>query len=140
MIETYRADPGTAAPGSTSCTRPTFPSRDGAGRYADRRARSPRRQARARDAIRRAPPDAAGQSSLCSCVFQPWRLLALAILRLAHDPRRDLTRLDRHRLIDDASLLGVVAHLDMTREGKILAKRMTDETVVRQQPPQIGMS
>src|SRR5262249_31776091 len=35
------------------------------------------------------------------------------------------------RLVDDALLLVVVAHLDETGEGKILAQRMTLEPVVR---------
>ena len=66
-----RAGPCTAATGCTSCTRPASRSRDAAGRCADRRARSLRRRARARGAARRAPPDAAGQSSSCSCESRP---------------------------------------------------------------------
>ena len=56
-----------------------------------------------------------------------------------NDPRHDFARLDRHRLIDDAALLRVVAHLDVTRQRKILAERMADEAVVGQQAPQIRM-
>src|SRR6266581_2368243 len=42
----------------------------------------------------------------------------VAVLVLADDARRDLARLDRHRLVDDALLLRVVAHLDVARERK----------------------
>src|SRR5262249_3949940 len=41
------------------------------------------------------------------------------------------------RLVDDALLLVVVAHLDETGEGKILAQRMTLESVVREQPTHV---
>src|SRR5262249_25971760 len=41
------------------------------------------------------------------------------------------------RLVDDALLLVVVAHLDETGEGKILAQRKTLEPVVREQPTHV---
>src|SRR5438093_917456 len=47
--------------------------------------------------------------------------LETAVVFFADDARRDLARLDRHRLVDDALLLGVVAHLDMTRGREVLA-------------------
>ena len=56
---------------------------------------------------------------------------------LADDARRDLARLDRHRLVDDAALLRVVAHLDVTGDRKVLAERVADEAVVGQEAAQV---
>src|SRR5436190_15226849 len=45
-----------------------------------------------------------------------------------------------HRLVDDPLLLVVVADLHEAGEWKVLAQRMAFETVIGQQPPQIGMA
>ena len=44
-----------------------------------------------------------------------------------------------HRLVDDALLLLVVAHLDIAGEREILAQRMPLEAVIGQDAAQIGM-
>ena len=58
-----RAGRNTASPAGRSCTRSASRCRGGAGRYADRRARPPRRPSPARGAARRAPPGAAARNS-----------------------------------------------------------------------------
>src|SRR5262249_50846959 len=45
-----------------------------------------------------------------------------------------------HRLIDDALLLLVVAHLDIAGERKILPQRMSLETLIGEETTQIGMT
>jgi hypothetical protein len=48
--------------------------------------------------------------------------------------------LDTHRLVDDACLFWVVAHLNMTNQREVLAEGMTDETVVGQDAAQIRVT
>src|SRR5882724_5531126 len=62
------------------------------------------------------------------------------VVVFTNDARRDLARLDRDRLIDDALLLCVITHLDVAGGRKVLAERMTDETVVGQDASQIEMA
>ena len=52
-------------------------------------------------------------------------------------PGRDLARLDADRLVDHPLLLGVVAHLDMARHREVLAQRVADEAVVREDATQV---
>ena len=59
---------------------------------------------------------------------------------VANDLRHERARLDADGLVDDAALRGVVAHLDVADQRKILAERMADEAVVRQQAAQIRMA
>src|SRR5262245_12489034 len=63
----------------------------------------------------------------------------ITVLLLTNDPRRDLARLDRHGLINHALLIGVVPHFDVSRERKVLAERMADESVVGENAAQIRM-
>src|SRR5579863_1070939 len=65
------------------------------------------------------------------------RLIAVI---LADHPRHQRARLDRHRLVDYAALLGVVADLDITDQREVLAKRMADEAVIGQQPAQVRVA
>src|SRR3990172_4512043 len=67
-------------------------------------------------------------------------LAQITVLVFADDARRDFTRLDRHRLVDYSLLLRVVAHLDLAGNRKILAERMTDETVVGEYPAQVRVA
>src|SRR5881394_122323 len=46
--------------------------------------------------------------------------VGLAVHVFADHARHDLARLDAHRLVDDALLLGVVAHLHVARDRKVL--------------------
>ena len=62
-----RAGRNTGSPADRSCTRSASRCRDAAGRYADRRARRPRRPSPGPGAARHAPPDAAARNSSCSC-------------------------------------------------------------------------
>src|SRR5258706_15921359 len=64
----------------------------------------------------------------------------VAVLVLADDARDDLARLDGDRLVDDALLLRVVAHLDVARDREVLAERVADEAVVGQDAAQVGMA
>src|SRR4029077_13889132 len=61
------------------------------------------------------------------------------VMRFAHDPRRDFARIDGDGLVDDAALLGVVAHLDMARQREVLAERMADEAVIGEDAAQVRM-
>src|SRR5688572_31771888 len=86
-----------------------------------------------------------------SCWTQ-WRsLLHLRALRgfagsglvarvIADHARHADTRLDRHGLVDHALLVGVVAHFDVADQREVLAERMTDETVVGEDPAQVRMA
>src|SRR5262245_44451437 len=65
------------------------------------------------------------------------RLVAVV---LADHLRHQRARLDAHRLIDDAALVGVVTHLDVADERKVLAERMPDEAVIREDAAQIRVS
>src|SRR6185436_14677580 len=49
-------------------------------------------------------------------------------------------RLDAHGLVHHALLVGVVAHLDVADQRKVLAERMTDETVVGEDAAQVRVS
>src|SRR5690606_28322288 len=64
----------------------------------------------------------------------------LITIVVANDLRDERARLDRDGLVNDAAFDRVVAHLDVADERKILAERMADEAVVREQPTQIGMT
>ena len=59
---------------------------------------------------------------------------------VADDARHQRPRLDRHRLVDHAPLLRVVAHFDVADQREVLAERVPDETVVGQDAPQIRMA
>ena len=57
-----------------------------------------------------------------------------------NNSRSNLTRFDRHRLINDSLLFGVITHLDVAVNREVLAERMTNETIIRKYPAQIGMT
>src|SRR5690606_29294338 len=59
---------------------------------------------------------------------------------LADHLRHERARLDADRLVDDAFLLRVVPHLHVADHREILAERMTDETVVRQDTAEVRMA
>src|SRR5690606_12562572 len=59
---------------------------------------------------------------------------------VANHLRHDGARLDAHRLVHDAPLLRVVAHLDVAAHWEILTERMSDETVIGQDAAKIGMT
>ena len=63
-----------------------------------------------------------------------------AVVVFADDTRRDLARLDRDRLVDDALLVGVVTHFDVARNGKVLAERVPYEAVVGQDAAQVRVT
>ena len=63
-----------------------------------------------------------------------------AVVVFADHARHDLARLDRHRLVDDALLLRVVAHLDRARDREVLAERMADEAVVGEDAAQVDVA
>src|SRR3954464_14523158 len=52
--------------------------------------------------------------------------------------RHQRARLDAHRLVDHALFVGVVTHLDVADQRKVLAERMADEAVVREDAAQVG--
>src|SRR5689334_14368315 len=66
--------------------------------------------------------------------------LGICVVLFANDARRDLSRFDRDGLVDDPLLVRVVAHLDIARDREVLAERVTDEAVVREQTAQIRMT
>src|ERR1700761_5573446 len=53
--------------------------------------------------------------------------LRIVAVVVADDLGHQGTRLDGHRLVDDAPLLRVIADLDVAGKRKILEKRMTEE-------------
>ena len=63
-----------------------------------------------------------------------------AVVLFADDPRRDLARLDGHRLVDHALALGVVAHFHVAGHREVLAERMADETVVGEDAAQVRVA
>src|SRR5262245_22156832 len=69
------------------------------------------------------------------------RILELRLVAIvaADDLRHERAGHDAHGLVDHPALHGVVAHLDVTDQREVLSERMTDETVVGQDPPQIRM-
>src|SRR5690349_9338026 len=54
--------------------------------------------------------------------------------------RRDLARFYGDRLIDDPLLVGIVAHLHIATERKILAEWVTDKSVIREDTAQVGVT
>src|SRR5690606_1062579 len=56
---------------------------------------------------------------------------------LADDTRHERARLDADRLIHDTSLRGIVLDLHVADQREVLAERMADEAVVRQQAAQV---
>src|SRR3972149_4306112 len=66
------------------------------------------------------------------CVFEP--------VIFADDAGNEHAVLNTHRLIDYAAFVRVVAHLHVALQREILAERMTDEPVVRQQTAQIRVA
>src|SRR5690606_6811858 len=66
--------------------------------------------------------------------------LGLVAVVVANHLRHERAGLDAHRLVDDAPLLRVVPHLDVAGDREILAERMTDEAVVREDPAQIRVA
>ena len=99
-----RAGPCTAPTGGRSCAPPASRSRGAAGRCGDRRAGSPRRRSTP-GAARRAPP-VLGRSSGCGANFRHVALFLVRVVRFAHMRGGDFPQVDRHRLVDDALLLG----------------------------------
>src|SRR5688572_15998679 len=59
---------------------------------------------------------------------------------VADDLRHERARLDADRLVDDAALGRVVAHLDVADQREVFTERVADEPVVRQQATQIGVA
>src|SRR5262245_33840434 len=59
---------------------------------------------------------------------------------VADDFGNERARLDADRLVDDAALRGVVPHLDVADQREVLAERMADEPVVREQTAQVRMA
>src|SRR5512139_3500990 len=59
---------------------------------------------------------------------------------VADDLRHERARLNADGLVDDAALRGVVAHLDVADQREVLAERVADEAVVREQAPQVRMA
>src|SRR5262249_32362940 len=57
---------------------------------------------------------------------------------IAHHPRHQHARLDRDRFVHHATLVRVVAHLDVADQREVLAERVTDEAVVGEQAPEVG--
>ena len=53
---------------------------------------------------------------------------------------RDLARFYGDRLIDDPPLVGIVAHLHIAAERKILAEWITDKSVIREDTTQVGVA
>src|SRR5690606_27631816 len=66
--------------------------------------------------------------------------LGLVAVIVANDLRHERARLDADRLVDDAALVRVVAHLDLADHREILAERMPDEAVVRKEAPQVRVT
>src|SRR5262249_52784208 len=128
------------------------PSPDAGGRCAGRPSGWSRHRAPARGAARREPPGAAARSSSCSCESRcshSWwrssrqvRVLERVVVPviLTDDLRYEHARLDGHGLVDDALLLRVVAHLDVAGEREVLAERVADEAVVREDAAQVRMA
>src|SRR5512135_3585586 len=58
----------------------------------------------------------------------------------ANHARHEVAFFDGHRLVDDAALVGVVAHLDGTDEREVLAEGVTDEAVVGEDAAQVGVT
>src|SRR5260221_2673194 len=56
-------------------------------------------------------------------------LSGLAIHVFTGDARHDLARLDGHRLVDHALLLGGVAHLDIAGDREILPEQVAHEAL-----------
>src|SRR5689334_839518 len=66
--------------------------------------------------------------------------LGLVARVVADDFRHERARLNADRLVDDAALRGVVAHLDVADQREVLAERMADEPVVGEQAAQVRMT
>ena len=54
--------------------------------------------------------------------------------------RCDFSRFDSNRLVNDALLLCIIAHFNMTSDWKIFAKRIAYKTIVCQYATQIWMT
>src|SRR5579871_6656125 len=65
------------------------------------------------------------------------RIVAMVV---ADHARHERARLDRDRLVDDPTLVRVVAHLDVAGQREVLAERVPDEAVVGQDPPQVRVA
>src|SRR5581483_2892778 len=61
-------------------------------------------------------------------------------LYITDHARHQHARLYRHRLVHDAALGFVVAHLDLADQRKVLAERMPDKAVIGEDAPQVGMA
>src|SRR3990172_7593494 len=81
---------------------------------------------------RRSTPWAAG-------CWGPKLMVMFWISGIADHPRHQHAVLDGHGLIYHPLLVGVVTDLHIAFQREILAEWMADETVIRQDPPQIGM-
>src|SRR6188472_685931 len=75
-------------------------------------------------------------SGIAARILQVFLVAVVAADHLRHER----PRLYAHWLIDDAALHGVVAHLDVPYQREILAERMADEAVVREEPAQIRVT
>src|SRR5690606_1478291 len=64
----------------------------------------------------------------------------LVAVVVANDLRHERAGLDAHRLVYDAPLFRVVAHLDVADHREILAERMSDEAVIGQDAAKVGMT
>src|SRR5690349_11630806 len=65
---------------------------------------------------------------------------AIPIMLFADDTRRDLAWLDSDRLVDNPLLVRVIAHLDIAAQWEILAERVADKSVVRENTAQIRVT
>ena len=72
----------------------------------------------------------------CLLVLQR-RVVAVVV---ANHLRHQRARLDGHRLVHHALLVGVVAHFDVADQREVLAERMADEAVVGEDAAQIRMA
>src|SRR5690606_38696170 len=67
------------------------------------------------------------------------QLTPYSVVVFTHDTRRNLARFDRDWLVNNALLLGVVAHFHVTRNGEIFAEWVPDKTIVGKNTTQVGM-
>src|SRR5579863_1281404 len=65
----------------------------------------------------------------------------LVVTRVVADHARyQVSRLDAHRLVDDALLLLVVTHLHVAGQREVLAERMADEAIVGEDAAQVRIA
>src|SRR5215471_8614172 len=66
--------------------------------------------------------------------------VGLIAVVVADHLRHEGPRLDADRLVDDAPLHRVIAHLDVADQREVLAERMADEAIVREDPAQVRVA